>query len=85
MVSAAAGFAGSAAFNHQAARAVRWHRNRMFESEEYASILNFAGLSSRRSTRQGASANQPSQLFLRRLILENTRAVVLETCVWAEL
>ena len=43
MVSAAAGFAGSAAFNYQAARAVRWHRTECFESEEYASILKFVG------------------------------------------
>jgi hypothetical protein len=59
--------------------------DRMFESEEYASILNFVGY-----RRVGARVKKLRRIatfayVLRRLLPENTRAVVLETCVRAEL
>jgi hypothetical protein len=38
--------------------------DRMFESEEYASILKFVGYRRVGRTRQRASANQPSQMFV---------------------
>jgi hypothetical protein len=56
----------------------------MFESEEYAKQFKFVGY--RRVGRTRQSFRESTFTNVRRqLILENTRAVILETCIWAEL
>jgi len=58
--------------------------DRMFESEEYAEQFKFVGY--RRVGRTRQSFRESTFTNVRRqLILENTRAVILETCIWAEL